>query len=95
MVKAILKTGSPDLIRTVCEIIYNILRGNVNIDSKTKRTLRKYKKELRCLICPKRALSSKRKLLIQKGNGFISAAIGSVLASGLASLVGKYLNKDK
>lgn len=86
--KAILKNASPEIIKTLCEISYNTLIGNHKICHKTKRRLFSYKRELRKLSCPKRSVSSKRKILIQKG-GFLPALIGSLLSGVIAS----YLNK--
>lgn len=78
--KAILSNSDNDLIQTICEIVYNTIRGNCAIDPKTCQQLKKYKKSLRVLSCPKQPLYAKRKIIVQKG-GFIPALIGSVLAS--------------
>lgn len=91
---AVIKNCKSNLIRLLCEIVYNILRGNVKLKPNILNKLRQYKKELRCMVCRKRSISSKRRVLNQKGGGvFIPLIIGSVL-SGLAnSLADKIFDK--
>jgi hypothetical protein len=86
--KAILKNVEPEMIKTLCEISHNTLNGNNSICNNTKKKLVGYKRELRNLACSKRSLSSKRKILVQRG-GFLPALIGAVLSG----LIGAYLNK--
>lgn len=88
--KALVENADNGLITTINEIILNTLNGNNPIDKKTKLKLKKYKKPMRCLICPKKSLASKRKLLIQKG-GFLPTLISSLLAG----LIGKLIENGK
>lgn len=88
--KAVFENADNGLITTINEIVLNTLNGNSPVNKKTKQNLKKYKKEMRCLICPKKSVNSKRKLLIQKG-GFIPA----LLASLLTGVVGKILENVK
>lgn len=88
--KAVFENANNGLVTTINEIILNTLNGNSPVNKKTKEKLKKYKKEMRCLICPKKSVKSKRKLLIQKG-GFIPA----LLASLLTGIVGKILENVK
>lgn len=94
MMKAILKTGDPNLIHTVCEIAHNLLCGNVKLSPKRRRFLEKYKRELRQISCPKRSVALKRKLLIQKGGGFLPVLLGSILSGVVSTLADKYLKKN-
>ena len=84
--RAILRHADDDVIKTINEIAYNTLKGNTKLSGKVKNSLNPYKKELRCLKCPKKTLKSKRKLLVQKG-GFLPVLIGSILSG----LIGKLL----
>lgn len=84
----ILRVSEPDLIKALCDCSTNVLHGNVQIGSAVKKKLKKYKKELRAMSCPKRKLTSKRKLLIQRG-GFLPALLGALLSG----VVGSYLSK--
>lgn len=82
LIRDILKNADTKLIHTICEIIHNILKGNVELTSDVKDTLERYKKQLRCLTSTKAKGISKKRKLIQKGAGYIPLLIGSVL-SGL------------
>lgn len=88
--KAIIQNAGNGLITTINEIIFNTLKGNNPIDKKTKLKLIQYKKPMRCLVCPKKSITSKRKLLIQKG-GFLPALISSLLSG----VIGKLLENVK
>jgi len=87
--RAIIENAENSLINTINEIAYNTLHKNNPINSKTKKYLKLYKREMRCLACPKRSLSSKRTLLIQRG-GFLPVLIGSVLSG----IIGKLLEDN-
>lgn len=88
--KALVQNADNGLITAINEIIFNTLNGNNPIDKKTRIKLKKYKKPMRCLICPKKTISSKRKLLVQKG-GFLPALITSLLTG----VIGKLLENVK
>lgn len=86
--KAILSSSNIDLIKTICEIAFNISKGNYPLTPNTKEQLTKYKKPLRCLSCPKKPLHLKRKVLIQQG-GFIPSLIASIAVGLLSKLTEK------
>jgi hypothetical protein len=88
--KAILKNASPELIKTICEISYNTLNGNNKICGKTIHKLRKYKRELRSLAKLKGTTGSKRKIIIQRGHGFIPTLLGTVLSGLIGAALDKY-----
>lgn len=88
--KALVENADNGLIKTINEIAFNTLNGNNTIDNKTKVKLKKYKKQMRCLTCPKRSIASKRKLLIQNG-GFLPTLIASILSG----IIGKILENGK
>lgn len=89
MRNSILKAADPELIKALCDCSLNILRGNVQVTKTVKDRLGKYKKELRALSCPKRKLSFKRKLIIQRG-GFLPPLLGALLSG----VIGAYLSKQ-
>lgn len=92
--RAIIQNVSPTIIKIICEIIYNILQGNVKLDSKTRKQLEKYKRQLRCLVCRKRSLAAKRRILNQKGGAaFLPVIIARVLPYLIGALGDKILNK--
>lgn len=86
--KNILKNGSGELIKTLCEVCVNVLNGNAKISKKNKNRLRKYKTTLRQLAKPKSSLTVKRKILVQKG-GFLPVILSAVLSG----IVGKLLEQ--
>lgn len=59
--KAILKTASEEQLKTLSEIILNLLAGNIPINFKTKRSLKKYKDNLRGVTEKKVAISTLRR----------------------------------
>lgn len=89
LLKEIVRYADPDTIKTICEIAYNVLRGNINLRRCVLKKLNRYKKELRCLTCPKRSLSSKRNIIVQRGAGFVPVLIGTILSG----LIGSYLDR--
>ena len=58
------------LIRVLNDCILNTLNGNVKVSEKEKARLKKYKGILRKILKEKK-LTSKKKFLIQKGQGFL------------------------
>jgi hypothetical protein len=79
----ILKKADPKLILAICEVIYNILEGNVPLNRSEKEILSKDKKILRKLV-EKNKITYKKKLLIQKG-GFILPLLLPAALSAIAS----------
>jgi hypothetical protein len=88
--KRILKNSNPELIKTICDICYNLTKGNIDLPESKRRKLGRYKKELRRLGDKKISLNTKRKEIVQKG-GFLSAIIPAV--SIAASLISGLLSK--
>ena len=64
--KSIINNADKKLIFAICDIIFNILNGNANIDLQTKNQLQKNKLFLRRVI-QKSSLGTKKKILQQKG----------------------------
>lgn len=81
--KVFLQKGSDEFIKAIIEIVLNVLKGNVDLTEKIKKKLKKYKRVMRKIICPKVSLKFKRRVLIQKGgflNVILPALIGGVLS---------------
>ncbi len=57
---AIISKADKNLILAICDIIFNILNGNVNIDAETKNKLQKHKLFLRRLLT-KSSVGDKKK----------------------------------
>lgn len=86
--KNIILNSSGELIKTLGEVCLNVLNGNAKISKKCKSHLRKYKTILRKLAKRDISVSSKRKILVQKG-GFLPVILSAVLSG----IVGKLLNR--
>lgn len=78
--KFILQKADSKLIQAICESIYNILEGSLPLDNKQKTKLIKHKSTLRKLI-EKSSLKDKKKLLVQRGSGFLPLLLPTVLSS--------------
>jgi hypothetical protein len=58
--KAILKNADRDLVDAICQCIFNLLNGNMNLSSSEKASLHKYRHTSRKLV-QKSSLSKKKK----------------------------------
>lgn len=84
--KLIIENGGAKLIHCICEICLNILKGNVSLNKHQKQKLNRHRQTIRTLTNPKASVASKKKILVQKGGGFISSLIVPVLST-LAGLL--------
>lgn len=85
--KAILNCADDELIKTLTEIIFNTIAGNTKLKNKDLKVLKKYKKELRFISRPNASIKSKRKVLVQKGGGFLPIIIASLLSGFIGKLL--------
>ena len=82
--KSIVKHSKPELVNCISDICHNILQNRVALSSDEKKSLAKYKNQLRRIA--KRSTTKKTKrLLIQKGS-FLSAILAPLLGSVLRPL---------
>ncbi len=81
--RAVLKAADTDLIHSVCECAYNLLKGNVCVNSKKKSQLQKYKAILRKLVKKGESLKTKKQYIIQKGGGFFIPLLLSTVLQAL------------
>lgn len=85
----LIKNANKEQIYTLCEIILNILNGNLKLSEDQLQKLSKIKAKLRNII--KRSSLKKKKYLIQKG-GFLQILIPSII-SGLATIISSFISK--
>ena len=83
--KAIIEHATPDPIHAVTEIVYNMLKGVIELTPDQKRRLSRHKEEFRALVNKKLSLKKKRKILNQKGTGAALAALIPIAISLLAN----------
>lgn len=86
MRKAILQNAEPDLIKTVAEIVLNLLHGNIKLSKNHRSGLIKYKSCLRKIGRSDGNLAQKRKVLVQSG-GFLPILLSSLLATAVGKLI--------
>lgn len=86
---AILQHADKNLVHVLCEIIHNVLKGNLKIPQEDKEKLRKFRRTLYTLL-KKSSLKSKRKILVQKG-GFLQFLIPAVI-TGISSIISSVIS---
>ena len=84
--KAIIEHGSSNLVLSICECCYNVLKGTIPLTKIQKRRLSRYKEHLRALASKKVSRVKKKRLLTQKGGNLLAALLPPVL-SVLSSLL--------
>lgn len=82
--------ASKKQIHALCEIVLNLLNGNIKLSEKDFEKLSRKRKQLRELI--KKSSLKKKKYLVQKG-GFIQFLIPAII-SGLATIVSSVIQKS-
>lgn len=89
--KAIISTSPNHLIRSICEIADNLLKGNVELNPQERKRLKKYKSLLRRIVDKKVPLNDKKKALIQQGGALPAILIPALTA--VASLIGEVFRR--
>jgi len=90
MRKAILNKSDKKLVKAICEMVFNLIYGNLDINSSDFQKLKKYKSYLRKLI-KKSNLKTKKKILVQHG-GFLQFLIPAVI-TGISEIVSSLISK--
>ena len=81
----LLDLADKEQIGSICEIILNLLTGNLPVGEKEKRKLNKHKSTLRELSKKKLSLKKRKQILKQKG-GFLSVLL-PLAVSALTSVI--------
>ena len=84
--KAIIDHGPADVVMSICECTYNLLKGTIPLSSRQKQRLSRYKEHLRTLADKKVSRIKKKRLLNQKGGNILTALLPPVLTA-LGSLL--------
>jgi len=83
---ALLKHADKKLVCTICEVVLNVLRGNVALEAQERQKLSKHKKFFRTVVRKGKSWKQKRKI-IQKGGGVIISLLASILGALLGNLL--------
>ena len=75
-----MKMANASFIRQFCKVLKKL--KHAKLSPKKRRTLQKYKKELRQLINAKATISKQRRLLTQKGGGIIKSILSAIPVVG-------------
>lgn len=84
--KQIIQKVPNSIVKSLCECVLNVLHGNVPLTKTQINSLSKHKTCLRKLSDKKVPLYKKRKLLVQKGDGFLSILLPAAI-SIISSLI--------
>ena len=84
--KQALQNPNKEEVQCLCEIVANLLAGNIDINNAEKKKLKKHKKFLRQLTDNRRKVAGKRQLLIQSGGSFLLALLPAAI-SAITSLI--------
>lgn len=87
--KQILEKANLALIKSIVECIENVLKGNISLNKQCKEKLKKYKSILRKIFNAEKKLSTKKKIIVQNGGGFLPA----LLAPVITVLADRYLRR--
>lgn len=82
---AILKHADKQLTCSLCEIVLNILCGNIPVDDKQKKKLSKHKDYLRQIVKKTKNWKQKRNI-IQKGGNFLIPLLAPIIGSLIAKI---------
>jgi hypothetical protein len=84
--KSILKTADCGLIKCLCEIVHNTLRGAVPLKKAQKTKLSRHRKILRNIARKGSTWQKKRKIFIQKGGAILPLVLGPLLGAILGNI---------
>lgn len=77
--KYILKTSTDEHIQALSEIAHNLLKGNIKLDNKEHRAIKRWREQIRKLAHVHTSFKKKRKNLIQCGGNFLPKLVKPVL----------------
>lgn len=85
--KILLKNSNFGVVKSIVECIENVLNGNVKLDKNRLKKLKKYKNQLRKIYASGKKWTSKKKVIIQTGGGFLPALLLPVISAIASRLV--------
>ena len=88
--KAIVKSAPDAVIKTICNAALNCYRGEVILNPRQKKILRKFRGKIEKLCSKNIGLKTKRRILVQKGGAiWIPLLVGALLHHFGSALVDK------
>lgn len=83
----ILKHSDPKLIKVLVDCIHNVLVGNVSMKKERIKRLKKHKSTLRRIVNGRGKVNTKKKLIVQRGSGFLPILLEPIVSYLLEKIV--------
>lgn len=83
----ILRGAHKELIKCICEIVLNLLHGNIDVTTEQKNKLKRHRQLLRQIGAKTGSWSKKKKIIVQSGGGFLIPLLAPIIGSLLASFI--------
>lgn len=83
--KSILENADISFIKTLIECVQNTLNGNVPLNEKELKKIKRFRKVLRELLSSKCKLEKKRQIIIQSGGGaFLPILLAPIVTAAIS-----------
>ena len=89
----LIKKGDKEFILSICECVFNTLKGNINFKKSDLIKLKKYKNTLRNLL-NKSSIIKKKEILVQNG-GFLQILLPTIVSGVLTLIQSLVTNKNE
>lgn len=78
--KLILENSDEKLVNSICEICFNLCKGNIQCEKESTKKLKKHRKKIRSLAVLKRKdFKKKKEILMQGGGSFLPILLTPIL----------------
>ena len=77
--RALLVTATPSQIHSICECVINMLYGTIPLDERVRRSMIPHRDYLYALADSTFPYADRKKLLVQKGGGFLDQLLPVIL----------------
>lgn len=91
--RQLLLNASNKNLKAIAEICLNLIRGNIELDYKTKAKLKKYEKPIALLANRRTSLKRKKKILNQKGSAAFLAPLASLALPLITTIAERSIRK--
>lgn len=85
--KNLLREADFELIKSITECVENVLNGNVKLDNKQLKKLKRYKNQLRKVKRSSKKWTSKKKVILQSGGAFLAPLLLPIIGAIAAKYV--------
>ena len=79
--KLLLTTATPEQVHAICEVCSNLSRGLIPIKDAHKERLREHVDDIRGLANPAVPFKTKKQILAQRGEGFVSDVMSPLMST--------------